>query len=171
MAESSVRRLHNLLHSALGQAVRWDLQRRCSPTSSTQSAEAGWSSPTVPMKVYGHFAPARDKAAAASLAQRLAATEGTAGVADGRRSTSARTTEVTGHDDGLMPDPDVAPTFKPEDLQWAAMAIADATFVARRASLRCARHRVSTGRERTWRRVSAQVDHHPLSPTDRPESR
>jgi len=37
----------------------------------TVAGRGGWSSPTVPMKVYGHFAPARDQAAAACLAQRL----------------------------------------------------------------------------------------------------
>src|SRR5262249_50431295 len=48
----------------------------------TVAGRGGWSSPTVPMKVYGHFAPARDQAAAASLAQRLAVAEGTARVDD-----------------------------------------------------------------------------------------
>jgi hypothetical protein len=37
----------------------------------TVAGRGGWSSPAVPMKVYGHFAPARDQAAAASLAHRL----------------------------------------------------------------------------------------------------
>jgi integrase len=37
----------------------------------TVAGRSGWSSPAVPMKVYGHFAPARDQAAAASLASRL----------------------------------------------------------------------------------------------------
>jgi integrase len=41
----------------------------------TVAGRGGWSSPTVPMKVYGisrrHFAPARDQAAATSLADRL----------------------------------------------------------------------------------------------------
>jgi integrase len=38
----------------------------------TVAGRGGWSSPVFPMSVYGHFAPARDQAAAASLAQRLA---------------------------------------------------------------------------------------------------
>jgi hypothetical protein len=46
-----------------------------------------------------------------------------------------------------------------------------ATFVAPRASLRCAQHRVSMGRVRTWRHVSTQLDHQPLPPTDRPAGR
>jgi integrase len=36
------------------------------------AGRGGWSSPAVPMSVYGHFAPVRDQAAALSLAQRLA---------------------------------------------------------------------------------------------------
>jgi integrase len=56
----------------------------------TVAGGGGWSSPTVPMKVYGHFAPARDQAAAASLAQRLAVAERTAGVDDRPPSAPAR---------------------------------------------------------------------------------
>jgi integrase len=37
----------------------------------TVAGRGGWSSPAVPMSVYGHFRPARDQAAAESLAQRL----------------------------------------------------------------------------------------------------
>ena len=37
------------------------------------AGRGGWSSPTVPMAVYGHFRPARDQAAAESLARRLEA--------------------------------------------------------------------------------------------------
>lgn len=35
------------------------------------AGRGGWASPTVPMRVYGHFRPARDEDAAASLAARL----------------------------------------------------------------------------------------------------
>jgi integrase len=38
----------------------------------TVAGRGGWSSPAVPMSVYGHFAPARDQTAAHSLARRLA---------------------------------------------------------------------------------------------------
>jgi integrase len=38
----------------------------------TVAGRGGWSSPGVPMSVYGHFAPARDQAAADSLARPLA---------------------------------------------------------------------------------------------------
>ena len=37
----------------------------------TVAGRGGWSSPAIPMSVYGHFRPARDQAAAASLASRL----------------------------------------------------------------------------------------------------
>jgi integrase len=37
----------------------------------TVAGRGGWSSPTLPMSVYGHFRPARDQAAAESLAHRL----------------------------------------------------------------------------------------------------
>jgi integrase len=37
----------------------------------TVAGRGGWSSPSVPMSIYGHFRPVRDQAAAASLAQRL----------------------------------------------------------------------------------------------------
>jgi len=37
----------------------------------TVAGRGGWSSPAVPMTVYGHFRPARDQAAAESLARRL----------------------------------------------------------------------------------------------------
>lgn len=37
----------------------------------TVAGRGGWSSPAVPMKIYGHFRPVRDQAAAASLADRL----------------------------------------------------------------------------------------------------
>lgn len=37
----------------------------------TVAGRGGWSSPALPMSVYGHFRPARDQAAADSLARRL----------------------------------------------------------------------------------------------------
>jgi len=37
----------------------------------TVAGRGGWASPAIPMNVYGHFRPARDQAAAASLAERL----------------------------------------------------------------------------------------------------
>jgi integrase len=37
----------------------------------TVAGRGGWSSPSVPLKIYGHFRPARDQAAAQSLARRL----------------------------------------------------------------------------------------------------
>jgi integrase len=37
----------------------------------TVAGRGGWSSPAVPMSVYGHFRPTRDQAAAKSLARRL----------------------------------------------------------------------------------------------------
>jgi integrase len=37
----------------------------------TVAGRGGWSSPALPMTIYGHFRPARDHAAAESLAQRL----------------------------------------------------------------------------------------------------
>jgi hypothetical protein len=37
----------------------------------TVAGRGGWSSPGLPMSVYGHFRPVRDQAAADSLARRL----------------------------------------------------------------------------------------------------